>query len=390
MKPEAPIPPPLRIVHVLRAPVGGLFRHVLDLTREQAARGHAVGVIADSLTGGARGDALLAELEPKLALGLMRLPIQRGPSLEDIPALAKISRRLAALKPDVIHGHGSKGGLFARLAGLPWPSAPAMRAYTPHGGSLNYLPGTRRHQAYMWIEALLARRTNLLLFESAFIASRFAAEVGRPRGVAKIVHNGVAASELSPVAAAADAADFLYVGEFRSVKGLDTLLDALSLLAKDGRRPRLAMVGDGPDKAALLARASALSVAEQLTMKAPMGVRDAFAQGRIMVVPSRLESLPYIVLEAAAARKPLVATRVGGVPEIFGPYADRLIACDDPQALADAMRGELDADPVKADAEAAQLAEHVAANFSLQNMVDAIIAGYRQALAQREPARSCR
>lgn len=375
---------PLRIVHVLRAPVGGLFRHVLDLTREQVSRGHEVGLIADSLTGGARGEALLAELQPRLALGLTRLPIRRAPNFGDIVALVKIAKRLAELDPDVVHGHGSKGGFFARVTGPPFAPVRGVRCYTPHGGSLNYLPGSRLHHAYMIIEAMLARRTDLLLFESGFIAGRFEAEVGRPRGLAKIVHNGVAPSELEPVTPNPDAADLLYVGEFRSVKGLDTLLDALALLAEANRRPRLALVGDGPDKAFLQGRAEELGVAAQLIVKAPRAAREAFAQGRILVVPSRLESLPYIILEAAGAHKPIIATNVGGVPEIFGPYANRLIACNQPETLADAIRAALDADAAKVDEEACDLAGYVAANFSLKIMVDEVIAGYREALAQGE------
>ena len=75
-----------------------------------------------------------------------------------------------------------------------------------------------------------------------------------------------------------------------------------------------------------------------------MPAREAFALGRILVAPSRAESLPYIVLEALAAQKPIVTTKVGGVPEIFGPYADRLIASDDPAALACAILRTLDED----------------------------------------------
>ena len=64
---------PLNIIHVFRAPVGGLFRHVVDLVRGQIARGHRVGIIADSTTGNARSDEIFAELAPQLALGLTRI-----------------------------------------------------------------------------------------------------------------------------------------------------------------------------------------------------------------------------------------------------------------------------------------------------------------------------
>src|SRR5580693_6543495 len=112
----ASAPGSLKILHIARAPLGGLFRHVLDLARGQAARGHRVGLIVDSLTGGARADAVLAELAPQLALGVARVPIARHLSLGDLAAWQFVGRRIATLDPDVLHGHGAKGAALARLA----------------------------------------------------------------------------------------------------------------------------------------------------------------------------------------------------------------------------------------------------------------------------------
>jgi glycosyltransferase involved in cell wall biosynthesis len=376
-------PAPLRIVHVLRAPVGGLFRHVLDVTREQIARGHYVGLIADSLTGGARGEALLADLAPQLELGLLRLPIHRLPHPSDLTALRAVSRRLSELRPDIVHGHGSKGGALARLAPLPSFHPGPARVYTPHGGSLNYFPGTLLHRIFMSMENLLRWRTDLSLFESAYIADRYEKFVGQPLGLARVVRNGVAPKELEPVAPIADASDLLYVGEFRFAKGLDTLLDAMVLLAQEGRRPHLLLVGDGPEREWIREHAQQLGLAAQLDLHQPMAAREAFALGEALIVPSRAESLPYIVLEAAGAHKPIVASRVGGVPEIFGPFSDRLIPCDDAPALANAIRALLDEAPAVRAAKSAELADYVGGHFSLSNMVDGVIAGYRDALARR-------
>src|SRR5215469_12423637 len=80
-------PTSLKIVHMLRAPLGGLFRHVIDVTRGQVERGHRVGLIVDSTTGGANAEATLAELAPRLALGILRLPITRQLNPRDLPAL---------------------------------------------------------------------------------------------------------------------------------------------------------------------------------------------------------------------------------------------------------------------------------------------------------------
>ena len=124
---------PLNILHVFRAPVGGLFRHVLDLTHEQIARGHRVGLIADLRTGGARADEVLRKLEPSLALGLTRIPMRRHIGPGDMFVLAHVMRRVAQTQADVVHGHGAKGGAYARLA---FANNRAVRAYTPHGGSL--------------------------------------------------------------------------------------------------------------------------------------------------------------------------------------------------------------------------------------------------------------
>ena len=100
---------PLNILHVFRAPVGGLFRHVVVLALGQIARGHRVGLIADSTTGGAQAEGKLAELAPHLALGLTRIPMSRQIGPSDINAAANVTRRAADVGAHVIHGHGAKG-----------------------------------------------------------------------------------------------------------------------------------------------------------------------------------------------------------------------------------------------------------------------------------------
>ncbi len=93
--------PGLRIVHVLRAPMGGLFRHVMDLAREQAARGHSVGIVAASNGGGDNGARALAMLAPALKLGVARFSMHREPHPGDIVAIAQVYREVLRLRPDV-------------------------------------------------------------------------------------------------------------------------------------------------------------------------------------------------------------------------------------------------------------------------------------------------
>src|SRR5262245_31793972 len=206
----------LNILHVLRAPVGGLFRHVLDLARGQVARGHRVGLIADSTSGGAQAEAALAALSSTLALGLTRIPMSRQVGTADIPAVRHVARRVAESGADVLHGHGAKGGAYARLA-----RARAIRVYTPHGGSLHYRWVTPAGLIYLAAEHVLMRRTDLFLFESAFGRDAFRAKIGEPRAPVRVVHNGVTAPEFDPVVPDPHARDLVFVGELRSLKGVD-------------------------------------------------------------------------------------------------------------------------------------------------------------------------
>ncbi len=377
---------PLRILHVFRAPLGGLFRHVLDLARGQIARGHAVGVFCDSTTGGERADAVFAELGPDLALGVTRVPMSRYPSLTDARALASAVSTRRRLAPDIVHAHGSKGGVYARLPALAAAGRRYATAYTPHGGSFNYKPGGTEHRVYMSVERLLERATDMFLFESAFIAGRFEAHVGhKPRTDHRIVLNGISEAELEPIDHAQAMFELVYLGELRSAKGVDTLIEALALLKdRDGLTPRLLIVGSGPDEALLRRMTVDRGVAGQCAFRPPGPIRNALSQAQVMAIPSRAESLPYVILEAAAAAQPLIATDVGGIGEIYGPdQAHRLIRPDDAALLATTIRAMLEMPEPERQAQAAKLAAHVRAHFSLDAMIDGVLAAYRDALAAR-------
>src|SRR6195952_2931984 len=223
---------PLRILHAVRAPVGGIFRHILDLANGQADRGHEVGIIADSLTGGERAEAALKEIAPRLKLGVHRLAIRREPLPTDILVWAHLTRLIRRLKPDVLHGHGAKAGAFIRLKPR---SRDIIRVYTPHGGSLHYPLNTLKGALYSRLERALMNSTDLFLFESAFARETYQRTIGIPSGLVRCVFNGVTAGEFDPIVKAADASDIVYVGEFRNIKGADLLIDAVARLRPAGK-----------------------------------------------------------------------------------------------------------------------------------------------------------
>ncbi len=371
--------PPLRIFQILRAPVGGLFRHVRDLTEELGRRGHAVGVIADSLT----SDALTAErlegLRPFASLGIHNLPMPRTLGVADFTTPYRIRKMGRALAVDVMHGHGAKGGLGARFG----RSLGQVSLNTPHGGVLNYKPGSVAGRFFRNAERNIGLITDAYIFESAYAQRAFHEQVGQPPCREAVIHNGLAPAEFAPVPLDPDARDFVFIGEFRDVKGIPVLVDALEPLRRpDGRPATIAMAGGGPDFELWRRQIAERGLTERIELLGVRPARDALRRGNVLVVPSLAESLPYVILEGAAAGRHVISTTVGGIAEIFGPTAENLVPPGDVAALRAAMQRALD-DPMAADSEAERRLDFIRPRFSIAHMTDQIEALYREVLAKR-------
>lgn len=325
------VPPKLRIVHCFRSPVGGIFRHVRDLTDAQVAAGHSVGVVCDSTTGGEFEEGLFAQMKGQLALGIWRTPMQRHVGPGDLAAAWRTYRIVKELRPDILHGHGAKGGVYARAFGtlLRASRSRVARLYSAHGGTLHYDETTLTGKFFFSIERLMEHFTDHLLFVSDYERRTFIRKIGEPKVANSLVYNGLRPTEFAPVAVAADAADFVYIGMMRDLKGPDLFIEALAKVQSlTGIKVTAVMVGDGDDLPRYRVQVTGLGLGKQVRFLRPMPAREAFALGRILVVPSRAEAMPYIVLETLAAGKTMVATAVGGIPEIFGPTSPALVHPD--------------------------------------------------------------
>ncbi len=371
---------PLRIVHCFRSPVGGIFRHVRDLVVAQAAAGHLVGILCDSSTGGEYEDALFEAIRPHLALGLIRIPMRRAITPGDLLTLYRTFNEIRKLRPDVLHSHGAKGGAYARIIGsaLRVSGSGVARLYCPHGGSIHYDAGSLKGRLFFSLERFLESMTDRLVFVSRYEADGYREKVGEPRCPWSLVYNGLSPEEFEPVVEHADAADFLYIGMMRDLKGPDVFLDALSLINKGGRSTNAHFVGDGPDKPAYVSQIESLGLANCVTVHDAMPARRAFAMAQVVVVPSRAESMPYIVLEAVAAGRPIVTTNVGGIPEIFDDATSELVKPGDANALAHAMLAALNNPDRVEDGLAG--AQKLKRRFSVSVMVDAVEQAYRACL----------
>lgn len=375
---------PLRIIHCFRSPIGGIFRHVRDLAEAHARDGHQVGILCDSSTGGQFEEALFDEIRPHLALGLVRLPIRRSVSPSDLAALWRSYSEIRALKPDVLHGHGAKGGAVARLIGtvLKLGGQKVVRIYSPHGGSLHYDRSSLAGRGVFFLERFQERLTDSIVFVCDYERSVYDAKVGVPRTASKRIYNGIDDRDFERVEPSPGAVDFLYIGMLRDLKGPDVFIEAFLQAERIIGRPLSAMmVGDGPQKAKYEAMIIERGLGRRIDMMPAMKARAAFAFARTVVVPSRAEAMPYIVLEALAAERPVIASRVGGIPEILGPNNIALSEPDNAAALASIM-----ADAIRVEGWAARAvppAGPFRASFATSAMANSMMDLYRGLLQRR-------
>jgi glycosyltransferase involved in cell wall biosynthesis len=331
---------PLRIIHCFRSPVGGIFRHVRDLVEEHRAAGHEVGILCDSSTGGAHEEKLFDNIRPQLSLGLVRIPMRRAIAPSDLAAIYRSYKHIKSLQPDILHGHGAKGGALARLIGsaLRVNRYRVARLYSPHGGSLHFDRASLSGQVVLRLERMQERFGDAVVFVCEYERSTYEAKVGKPFKTSKVIYNGIKDAEFETITPEQSAPHFLYIGMLRDLKGPDVFIDAFARTERAIGHPLSAlMVGDGPDRDRYEAMMAERGLGRRIEMRPAMPARQAFGLAKTVVVPSRAEAMPYIVLEALAADKAVIASRVGGIPEVLGNTSRALATPGDAEDLARVM-----------------------------------------------------
>jgi glycosyltransferase involved in cell wall biosynthesis len=328
--------PGSRVAFVLGLASGGTASHVIALADGCRAAGLLVSVLGPV---------------PTLALlpaGIDTLPVRIGDRphpARDAAAIAGLRSGLAGRQPDVVHAHGIRAGAFAALAiaTLPRRSRPAL-AVTVHNAPPD---GRSARLIYGLLERICARHADFVMCASADLLARM-----RRLGAAAAEQFDVPARP-APAPTAADVAAaradvgadgrpvVLSVARLAPQKGLDVLIEAATRWRGRDPQPRTVIAGDGPLAAELRAQASRAGADVEL-----LGARDdvpaLLAAADVVVVPSRWEARALIIQEAMRSGRPVVATRVGGTPELTGADGALLIPADDPAALAEAVAAVLD------------------------------------------------
>lgn len=333
---------PLRLMQVLEPSGGGSGRHFIDLCRGLQARGHVVHAVYSPLRAEER---FITELQELGLPGIHAVAMTRAPGPADFSAWRTLRGLIRQAGPfDIIHGHSSKAGALSRLR-LPGWHVP--RVYTPHAfRTMDPGLGNLGRKVYGAIEKLLARGlTDRLICVSADEYAH-ARALGMPRRKLAIVVNGVETPPADTRAAVRDslgipagALTFGFVGRLCHQKAPERLVAAFDHAASRLPQAHLLMIGTGESEEDVRRQIAASPHAARIHLTTDFTGPQAMAAIDALVMPSRYEAMSYVMLEAAAAGKPMILTKVGGVSTVLkdGENGEVVENGDDPLPLAQAM-----------------------------------------------------
>ena len=365
----------MKIAFVLGTSAGGTGRHVAMLAAGCAARGMTVEVFGPAQT----------DCDFAFAAGFAAVPIADRPRLlRDLRAIGRLHRLLGAGRPDVVHAHGLRAGAFTAIARFGRSGALIVTVHNapPARGVTGAI--------YRVLELIVARSADSVLCVSADLEDRMRAAGARRVGHAVVPAPRISltpAADVSAETRAAIRAEFgagpgqqivLAVGRLAPQKGFGLLLDAASRWRDVRPEPVLVIAGSGPLEAELRGRAAALGLAARFAGHRP-DVPELLAAADVFVLPSAWEGQALILQEALRAGVPIVATRVGGNPDLAGEDAAVLVPPGDAPQFADAVRAIL-GDPALAARlrKAALDRAHVLPDEDVA--ADAAVAEYRRVL----------
>jgi glycosyltransferase involved in cell wall biosynthesis len=361
----------MRVLLVSTLERGGPVEQALLLSRGLARAGASVSVTCAN-----------AELAERFAVDGVRATVLPLRSQADGIGAARIWRLARGV--DVVHAHDRRAGLWTRIG--PRPRRGGIRVYTVHGLPEPYHPAPvgqehpdwRARLLYRVLDARLCARADAVVVPSATVANDLIARLGYPAGKLTVIPNGI---ELPPFAPTGGE----LIGTFsllEPVKGIDIFLRAAARLAETHPDWRFATFGSGSQAGQLEALTHELGLGERVTLAGYVPASQALPQLRVYVLCSYAENAPLALLEAMASGVPVVATAVGGIPEIVDDSVARLVRAGDPVALAGAIE-ETCADPAATAARVRAARTRVQERFTAERNAHEMATLYKRLLAQR-------
>ena len=262
-----------------------------------------------------------SQYDPRLALALARLVADQG--------------------FDIVHSHETKSDAINWLARK-------RRRYAAMTTLHGWIGNSRKQRTLIWIDRRLVRAFDRVLVVSEKIRGQLLAS-GMPPGKVTLLHNAIVVERYqrtggpsvlgSLVGRPVERPVIATIGRLSAEKGHRDFIAALGIVASRGGRVSAVLVGDGPERSHLEAQVRDLGLADRVHFSGYIPSPErVFEHVDLMVLPSYTEGLPNVALESLVMDVPVLATRVGGTPEVIADgVTGRLVEPGEPGAQAEAI-----------------------------------------------------
>jgi glycosyltransferase involved in cell wall biosynthesis len=370
----------IRVLHIItRLDVGGSSENTILSVTRMPPEEFACGLVSGRTTEPGIARSLAERNIQCVVVPALRREIH---PLRDLCALKALRRQVREGRPKIVHTHTSKAGFLGRLAAR-MEHVPHI-VHTPHGHVFGGYFSPAATRIFIGLERLAARCTDrIVTLTDAEAAQHLALGIGRPEQFITIA-SGVDLDDIAsavPVRLAPHGPVIGTVGRLTSIKGHQHLIDAVPEILRRCPTAHVVLVGDGELRQALAERARRLGLDGRVIFTGYREDIPALIAGMdVFVLPSLNEGMGRVLVMAMALGKPIVATRVGGVPELLAEgEAGALVPPANPAALA-RMVCDLIAHPDRARA-LGDAGRRRAPQYSAEAMVGALARLYRELMA---------
>jgi len=357
---------PMLIAHLIYSlDTGGLERVMLNCIRQLPATQCRHVVI--SLTGA-------TEFAKQLPSDVAVYCLHKKPG-KDLGIHLKLWRLLRDIKPDILHSYNLATLEYHPIA---WLAGVTGHLHAEHGRDISDPNG--ENKKYQWLRRLVSPFLHTYVVVSADLHRWMDQVVRIPARKNQLIYNGVNTEKFCPSPVKASPFTFIHVARLSAVKDQRSLLEAMAIVLAQCEQPcQLWLVGDGPERERLQQQYQSLGFTEQQVklLGERHDIAELMAQSQVFVLSSVAEGIPMTVLEAMAGGLPVIATAVGGLPELLAAERGSLVPVADPTALANMMLAYLH-DPQRVQCESIKCRETVCRQFSEQAMVSQYLALYQQ------------
>ena len=318
------------VVQILRAPIGGIRKHVYDIIEYLGDKD----IEQIFITNTQDADQELPRFHN---LKVIHLNIADQPKLQDLKNIFAIYSHLKKANVDIIHGHGAKGGLYARILAL---FINVKCIYTPHGGSLHRVYGPIKNRIYSFIEFCLIPLTNVFLFESKYSCQEFSKNIYNIDPKSIINYNGVETPQniSHKIYEAGNKLNLASFGLLRNLKGHDIAIIACSLLKAQKIPFEFTIYGSGEEKENLLKLISKYKLENNIFIREySCSVIEEMKKYDFILHPSRFESFGYVPVEAMSMKIPVIVSSAGGLKEVVTSESGYISHYNSPEEYRDIL-----------------------------------------------------